>query len=58
MCRKKLDIVSVEFLDQCKDGLIDLVNKTLTDSMDPVKLLKSFDDDKKTGLHLVRKSYF
>ena len=53
MCQRKQDITQIEFLDYCKDGILDLVKKTYNDYNDKRKLLKSIDDDKKNCLHLV-----
>lgn len=53
MCQRKQDITQIEFLDYCKDGILDLVKSTYNNYYDKRKLLKTIDDDKKNCLHLV-----
>lgn len=51
--KKQLDISTIEFLDYCKDGIVDLVIRTFENHNDQKKLLMLKDDDQKTALHLV-----
>ena len=54
MCRKKVeDIMIIEFLDHCKDGVLDLVKETLNNANDKLYLLKATDDEKKQPIHMV-----
>ena len=57
MCGKKEDITAIEFFDYCKDGLLDVVKKTINENHDPRRLLEAYDDDRKTCLHLVSCSF-
>lgn len=54
MCRKrKQDITAIEFLDFCKDGLLEKVKTSYNNYTNKKHLLESVDDETKTGLHLV-----
>jgi len=51
--KKKRDISHLEFMDYCKDGLLDLVKSSYEDFEDKHKLLTAKDNDEKTCFHLV-----